>query len=65
MVWGARDPVAVVAMAHRVVAERPDTALTVLDGVGHFPMLEAPTAFEDAVLAGLAADPTDQDRTRP
>ena len=65
VVWGARDPVAVVAMAHRVVAERPDTALTVLDGVGHFPMLEAPTAFEDAVLAGLAADPNDQDRTRP
>ena len=65
VVWGARDPVAVVDMAHRLVAERSDATLTVLDGVGHFPMLEAPDAFGDAVLAALGDDAPDDDRTRP
>jgi pimeloyl-ACP methyl ester carboxylesterase len=50
VVWGDLDPVAVIAMAHELVRVRPDTPLVVLDGVGHYPMLEAPERFARAVL---------------
>jgi pimeloyl-ACP methyl ester carboxylesterase len=50
VVWGDLDPVAVHAMAERLVAARPGTSLTTLDGVGHYPMVEAPARFAAAVL---------------
>jgi pimeloyl-ACP methyl ester carboxylesterase len=50
VVWGDLDPVAVHAMAERFVAARPGTPLTTLDGVGHYPMVEAPSRFAAAVL---------------
>jgi pimeloyl-ACP methyl ester carboxylesterase len=53
IVWGDQDPIAVVAMAHRLAERRPDATLRILDGVGHYPMLEAPERFGEAVLAGL------------
>ena len=56
VVWGALDPIAVVAMAHRLVAARPGTELVVLPDVGHYPMLEAPARFGDAVLHLLDGD---------
>jgi pimeloyl-ACP methyl ester carboxylesterase len=52
-VWGALDPIAVLPMAERLASVRPDASLTVLDDVGHYPMLEAPGRFAAAVLAGL------------
>jgi pimeloyl-ACP methyl ester carboxylesterase len=55
IVWGAADPIAVVAMAHRLHERVPGSSLTVLDDVGHFPMVEAPARWADAVVAGLAA----------
>jgi pimeloyl-ACP methyl ester carboxylesterase len=54
VVWGDADPIAVVAMVDRLRAARPDVAVTILEGVGHYPMLEAPGPFAAAVLAGLA-----------
>jgi pimeloyl-ACP methyl ester carboxylesterase len=53
VVWGDRDPIAVVAMTDRLVERRPDAALTRLVGVGHYPMVEAPVPFTAAVLGGL------------
>ncbi len=49
VVWGVDDPIAVVAMADRLVATRRDAGLTRLAGVGHYPMIEAPRRFADAV----------------
>jgi pimeloyl-ACP methyl ester carboxylesterase len=54
IVWGALDPVAVVAMTDRLLEARPDAVRTLLDDIGHYPMVEAPDRFTDAVLAGLA-----------
>lgn len=53
IVWGTDDPIAVPAMAHRLAAARPDAALRWLDGVGHYPMLEAPDAFAAAIGTAL------------
>jgi pimeloyl-ACP methyl ester carboxylesterase len=50
VVWGRDDPIAVVTMTARLVQARPDVRLQVLDGVGHYPMVEAPERFLDAVL---------------
>jgi pimeloyl-ACP methyl ester carboxylesterase len=56
VVWGALDPVAVLPMTERLLAARPDAHLVVLDGVGHYPMIEAPDRFADAVLQLLRHD---------
>ncbi len=53
VVWGDQDPVAGLVMVDRLRAVRRDLTLTVLEGIGHFPMIEAPEAFGDAVLAGV------------
>jgi pimeloyl-ACP methyl ester carboxylesterase len=53
VVWGADDPIAIVAMTDTLHDARPDAPITILDGVGHYPMIEAPKHFADAVLAHL------------
>jgi pimeloyl-ACP methyl ester carboxylesterase len=53
IVWGADDPIAVVEMATRLHATRPDAPLDILHDVGHFPMVESPRRFAEAVLRGL------------
>jgi pimeloyl-ACP methyl ester carboxylesterase len=40
-------------MAHQLADRRPDATLSILEGVGHYPMLEAPDRFAEAVTAGL------------
>lgn len=54
VLWGDRDPVGVPAIAERLARELPDATLSWLQGVGHYPMLEAPDAFADAALGFLA-----------
>ena len=54
VLWGTEDPVAVKAIAERLAAEIPDARLSWLAGVGHYPMLEAPDRWVDAVLRHLA-----------
>jgi pimeloyl-ACP methyl ester carboxylesterase len=53
IVWGLDDPIAVAAMAERLHTSRPEAPVVHLDRVGHYPMVEAPTRFLDAVLPML------------
>ncbi len=50
VVWGLDDPIAVAAMADKLGEARPDARIVRLDGVGHYPMVEAPDRFATAVL---------------
>jgi pimeloyl-ACP methyl ester carboxylesterase len=50
VVWGNDDPIAVPAMTDRLRSARPDTVVEVLEGVGHYPMVEAPSRFLAALL---------------
>ena len=54
LAWGVRDPIAVFAMAERFCSERTDAPLVRLDGVGHFPMIEAPGLLYEAISKALA-----------
>jgi pimeloyl-ACP methyl ester carboxylesterase len=56
VLWGRLDPIAVHAMTDRLLEARPDTELITLDDVGHYPMIEDPVRFADAVLGFLAID---------
>ena len=51
VVWGDRDPIAVVEIGRRL-AEMSAGPLAVLEGVGHYPQMEAPAAWAAAVLSG-------------
>jgi len=53
IVWGLEDPIAVPSMVDTLVAARPDATAIRLEGVGHYPMVEAPAHYLEAVLAGL------------
>jgi len=55
VVWGLDDPIAVPAMVDRLVRARPDCSVTLLDGVGHYPMVEAPDRFIEALAGGPTA----------
>jgi pimeloyl-ACP methyl ester carboxylesterase len=50
VVWGRDDPIAVPAMTDRLCGGRGDIRLHLLDGVGHYPMVEAPDRFLDALV---------------
>jgi pimeloyl-ACP methyl ester carboxylesterase len=50
IVWGELDPIAVHAMTDRLLERRPDATRATLEGVGHYPMVEAPDRFAAAVL---------------
>lgn len=54
VLWGREDPVAVAAIAEALAGEIPGARLRWLEGVGHYPMLEAPGPFADALVGFLA-----------
>jgi pimeloyl-ACP methyl ester carboxylesterase len=54
IVWGDQDPVIPVGHGRRGHASMPGSELVVLDGVGHFPPLQAPEELV-AVIAGFLA----------
>ena len=54
IVWGDLDPVAVYPMAERLADRCPNARFTRLEGVGHYPMIEAPERFAEAVVEHLA-----------
>ena len=62
VVWGALDPVAVLPMTARLLERRTDASLTVLDRVGHYPMIEDPHRFGAAVAAGSRPRPASAPR---
>src|SRR5207237_10343449 len=51
VVWGDRDPIAVIEIGRRLAAMSRGP-LTVLEGVGHYPQMEAQSAWAEAVDAG-------------
>ena len=57
IVWARQDPVAVEKMAHVLHDEIETSDLQLLDGVGHFPMIEASARWSRAVLGALAGEP--------
>jgi pimeloyl-ACP methyl ester carboxylesterase len=54
IVWGLDDPIAVPSMVDTLLAARPDATVVRLDGVGHYPMVEAPERFLAAALPALS-----------
>ena len=52
VVWGDRDPIAVVEIGRRL-AEMSGTDLTTLAGVGHYPQMEAPAEWSAAIVQGI------------
>ncbi|TMA47065.1 MAG: alpha/beta hydrolase [Deltaproteobacteria bacterium] len=48
VVWGDRDPIAILEIGRRL-AEMSGGPLTVLEGIGHYPQMEAPAAWVAAV----------------
>ncbi|MBL8677976.1 MAG: alpha/beta hydrolase [Myxococcales bacterium] len=54
ILWGERDPVAVMAIGERLAREIPGAELVRLDRVGHYPMVEDPGRFASALNAFFA-----------
>lgn len=55
LIWGEQDPIAVLAMIERMESLRQSTTLITLDGVGHWPSLEAPTRLAAEIRKRLPA----------
>lgn len=51
VIHGSLDRLIPVAAARELARRRPDWELKVIDGTGHVPMMETPTAFMDALNA--------------
>lgn len=53
VLWGRRDPIAVVAIAERLRSELRGSRLTWLDHLGHYPMIEDAEGWAAAALSFL------------
>ena len=54
LIWADKDPVAIVEMAYRLKEMIPSNTLEILENIGHYPMLETPEQYADAVLRAVA-----------
>ncbi len=54
--WGAEDPIVGADVARVHHREAPGSRLTLLEGVGHYPMLEAPDRWTEALLELLSQE---------
>ncbi|MEM9916710.1 MAG: alpha/beta hydrolase [Bacteroidota bacterium] len=54
ILWATEDPVAVVAMAHELHKNIDGSSCQLLEGVGHYPMIEAPQQWAGGVLDFIA-----------
>ncbi len=50
IVWGAQDRIIPVLHAHQAHAAIPNSRLAVMEGVGHFPQIEAPRRFAEILV---------------
>jgi pimeloyl-ACP methyl ester carboxylesterase len=50
ILWGTRDPVAVLAIAEKLERETPRARFVRLEGLGHYPQLEAPARVAAEVV---------------
>jgi pimeloyl-ACP methyl ester carboxylesterase len=55
LVWGLDDPVATVNVLNGLRELRPTATVVELPGLGHYPQIEAPDTFTEAVLRLLTA----------
>jgi pimeloyl-ACP methyl ester carboxylesterase len=55
VLWGARDPVAVLAIAQQLARETPGATLVTMDELGHYPQLEHPSRVATEVCRFLDA----------
>lgn len=53
LIWADKDPVAVIAMAYELKKKIKSNTVKVLPDIGHYPMLEAPEVYAEAVVAGI------------
>ncbi|MFN7596091.1 MAG: alpha/beta fold hydrolase [Cereibacter sp.] len=53
LIWGREDNVTPPAQGEELSALIPDARLMLLDGVGHIPQIEAPEAFQAALIEAL------------
>ncbi len=53
LIWGAQDSVTPVSQGKELASLVPNARLTILEGVGHIPHLEAPVEFATALMAAL------------
>ncbi len=53
IVWAKNDPVAVLKIAETIHEETKNSQLTVLNNLGHFPMLENPEKWSNAVINNI------------
>jgi pimeloyl-ACP methyl ester carboxylesterase len=52
--WGAKDPVALMAIGERLARETPGSDMVSWDDLGHYPQIEDPARVAEAVLAFFA-----------
>ena len=55
IVWAKNDPVAVLKIAETIHEETKNSELTLLENLGHFPMLEDPEKWAQAVIKGISS----------